>query len=376
MKIAIACHPTFGGSGVVASELGMELAKRDHDVHFVSYQPPFRVDQHHDRVHVHEVEVTSYPLFKYPPYALALATKLMEVVRANDVHLLHAHYAIPHSISALLARQMCRDCNLRVITTLHGTDITLVGADHSFYEVTRYGIEESDAVTAVSDDLAAETRREFGIEKPIHVVPNFIDPDVYSPTRRNEALRQSYVTGDEALMIHVSNFRPVKRPIDVVRIFSLVAKDVPARLLMVGTGPELAAAKEEAARLEVCDRVIFAGAVVGVAELLASSDLLLLPSDSESFGLAALEAMACGTPVVGTCTGGLPEVVEDGASGALEPVGDVQAMAMRAVEILGNQQLLRQMGEAARQRAVTKFPASRVVEQYVQIYEEVLATRD
>lgn len=350
----------------------MELAARGHEVHFVSYQPPFRVDQRHDRVHVHEVEVTSYPLFKYPPYALALATKLMEVVRANDVHILHAHYAIPHSISALLARQMCRDCDLRVITTLHGTDITLVGADHSFFEVTRYGIEESDAVTAVSQDLAGATRRQFEIERSIDVIPNFIDPDVYSPTRRSTELRESYVRDGESLVVHVSNFRPVKRPLDVVRIFASLAQDVPARLLMVGTGPELGAAKEEAARLGVCDRVIFEGAVVGVAELLASSDLLLLPSDSESFGLAALEAMACGIPVIGTKAGGLPEVVEDGVSGALEAVGDVHSMALRAAEILGDPERHRRMSAAARERAITRFPASKVVAAYEGIYQRVL----
>lgn len=372
MKIAIACHPTYGGSGVVASELGMGLARQGHEVHFVSYQVPFRVDRLHERVHVHEVEVTSYPLFKYPPYALALATKLVEVVRAHGVRILHMHYAIPHAISAILARQMCCDCNLRVITTLHGTDITLVGGDHSFYEITRWGIEQSDLVTAVSRDLARETRRQFAVSNHIEVVPNFIDTDLYSPALRRPELRSRFVEPDEDLVIHVSNFRPVKRARDVVDVFRELAKERRARLLMVGTGPDVSAVEEYVDEVGLSSKVTFTGGMVGVGELLACADLFLLPSESESFGLAALEAMACGVPVIGTRAGGLPEVVEDGQTGALFDVGDVSGMAQRAIQILGDPGVRESMRRAARDRAVELFPQERIIGMYEKLYEQLL----
>lgn len=371
MKIAIACHPNYGGSGVVASELGMGLAKNGHEVHFVSYQAPFRVDRWHEGVHVHEVEVTSYPLFKYPPYALALANKLLEVVRENGVKILHVHYAIPHSISAILAQQMCADCGVKVMTTLHGTDITLVGGDRSFFEITRFGIEKSDVVTAVSDDLACETRRQFDVERAIEVVPNFVDTDLYRPEARSDEIREAYAQPDEALLVHVSNFRPVKRTQDVVEVFHRVSRDMPARLLMVGTGPEVAAAEELARSLGIADRISFTGGVVGVSELLACADLFLLPSEAESFGLAALEAMSCGVPVIGTEAGGLPEVVESGVSGHLFPVGDVDAMSRMALDILQDSELHRRFREGARRRAVEVFPRDRVVALYQDLYRQL-----
>lgn len=372
MKIAIACHPTYGGSGVVASELGMALAERGHEVHFISYQAPFRVNRLHENVQFHEVEVTSYPLFRYPPYALALATKLLEVVRSHGVRVLHVHYAIPHAISAVLTRQMCGDCGIRVITTLHGTDITLVGSDHSFHEITKYGIETSDGVTAVSRYLAEETTRSLGVTRDIRVIPNFIDLDVYSPGRRRPELRRRYANDDERLLVHISNFRPVKRVLDAVRVFHRVAEKMPARMLFVGTGPDCSAAEDEVEKLGLKDRVTFTGAVDGVHELLACSDLMLLPSEVESFGLAALEAMACGVPVVSTRTGGLPEVVEHGVSGYLGDVGDVAGQAGAALEILADGAGYARMAEAARERAEALFPLPDIVCRYEGYYREIL----
>lgn len=376
MKIAIACYPTYGGSGVVASELGMALAQRGHEVHFVSYQVPFRVDQLLDGVYVHEVEVPSYPLFKYPSYALALASKLVEVVRNSGVRVLHMHYAIPHAISGILARQMCTDCGIRVLTTLHGTDITLVGSDHSYFEITRWGIEQSDMVTAVSRDLALETRRQFKIETPIEVVPNFIDGGHYSPALRRPSLRSRFAREDEALLVHVSNFRPVKRVLDVVEVFQRVQEAIPARLLMIGTGPDAALAEERVAALGLTSKVTFAGGMMGVGELLATTDLFLLPSESESFGLAALEAMASGVPVIGSRAGGLPEVVEHGQSGSLHAVGDVDGMARSAIEILSDSSRHEAMRIAARQRAITEFPLDQIVARYESLYERLLATAE
>ncbi|MGE3164222.1 MAG: N-acetyl-alpha-D-glucosaminyl L-malate synthase BshA [Planctomycetota bacterium] len=376
MKIAIACHPTYGGSGVVASELGMALAQRGHEVHFVSYQVPFRVDRLLDGVHVHEVDVPSYPLFKYPSYALALASKLVEVVRASGVRLLHMHYAIPHAISGILARQMCSDCGVRVLTTLHGTDITLVGSDHSYFEITRWGIEQSDLVTAVSRDLARETRRQFKTTRSIEVVPNFVDTEHYTPALRRPALRARFAAESEALLVHISNFRPVKRVLDVIEVFHRVRERLPARLLMIGTGPDVGIAEERVATLGLSNHVTFAGGMTGVGELLAVTDLFLLPSESESFGLAALEAMASGVPVVGTRAGGLPEVVEHGRSGALHAVGDVEGMAHSAVDILADPARLAGMRRAARERAVGEFPLERVIVEYEQLYERLIASAE
>ena len=368
MKIAIAGHPTYGGSGVVAAELGMALADRGHEIHFVSYQAPFRIDPLHPRVTFHEVEVTSYPLFKYPPYALALATKLLTVVREHGVDRIHAHYAIPHSIAAYLAVEMCRDCGVKAVTTLHGTDITLVGSDPSFYEITKFAIERSAAVTAVSRFLAEASVERFELSREVQVIPNFIDPAEYSPELRNPELRRRFANDDEALLCHISNFREVKRVPDVIETFARVAAERPARLLMIGSGPELQPAQAQACALGVGDKITWLGAIDRVAEPLACADLFLLPSDGESFGLVALEAMASGVPVVATRAGGVPEVIEDGETGRLCAVADVDCMASAALEILGDHAAAERMARAARAVAVDRFSLDRVVGEYERVY--------
>ena len=371
MKIAIAGHPTYGGSGVVAAELGMALADRGHEIHFVSYKAPVRLDPLHPRVTFHEVDVTSYPLFKYPPYALALSTKLLTVVREHGLDRIHAHYAIPHSIAAYLAQEMCRDCGVKTVTTLHGTDITLVGSDPSFYDITKYAIEQSDAVTAVSRFLAGASRETFELERSVEVIPNFIDPAAYSPEFRDLELRRRFAEDDEQLLCHISNFRPVKRIPDVIETFARVATEAPSRLLMIGSGPELKPAQAQACSLGISDKITWLGAIDRVAEPLACADLLLLPSDGESFGLAALEAMACGVPCIATTAGGVGEVVDTGETGSLHPVGDVAGMATASLEILLTSGRREAMGAAARQVAITRFSRERVVSQYEELYESL-----
>ncbi len=372
MKIAIAGHPTYGGSGVVAAELGMALADRGHDVHFVSYQAPFRVNPLHPRVTFHEVEVTSYPLFKYPPYALALSNKLLSVIRDHGLDLIHAHYAIPHSIAARLAQEMCRGCEVKTLTTLHGTDITLVGSDPSFFEITKFAIEQSDGVTAVSEFLAEASSERFELSKRVEVIPNFIDPVEYSPAHRDPDLRRCFADPDQTLLCHVSNFRPVKRVPDVIHTFAEISKKRPARLLMIGSGPEVTSAQALASSLGLADQITWLGAIDRVAEPLACADLFLLPSDSESFGLAALEAMASGVPCVATASGGIPEVVVDGESGILREVGDFQGMADAVLQLLETPGQLEKLGETARQMAIERFSLERIVRQYEAIYERLI----
>ncbi|MGE4620071.1 MAG: N-acetyl-alpha-D-glucosaminyl L-malate synthase BshA [Planctomycetota bacterium] len=373
MKIALACHPTHGGSGVVAAELGMRLAARGHEIHFVSYERPFRLDPLSVGVHFHEVQVSSYPLFRYPPYALALANELLQVVEREGVEIIHAHYAIPHSLAAVLARSMQRDGNVKVVTTLHGTDITLVGADPSYAGITRWAIEESDRVTVVSDWLGEATRQELSPCQDLYTIPNAVDPEVFSPDRANADLRARFSSPGELLVVHVSNFRPVKRVTDVVAAFAQGAKDIPARLLMIGHGPDLGHSQEEARRLGVEDRISWLGPIDDTAALLASSDLFLLPSESESFGLAALEAMASGLPVVSTLSGGIPTVVQSGESGLLAPVGDVDQLAEHLRTLLQDQPLRQRFSATARQLAVDQFGWDRVIESYEKNYEELLA---
>ncbi|MGA1488369.1 MAG: N-acetyl-alpha-D-glucosaminyl L-malate synthase BshA [Planctomycetota bacterium] len=371
MRIAIAGHPTYGGSGGVAAELGMALADRGHEVHFVSYRAPFRVDLLHPRVHFHEVEVTSYPLFKYPPYALALATKLSTVVREHGVERIHAHYAIPHAIAAHLAVEMCSDHEVFSVTTLHGTDITLVGSDPSFYEISKFGMERSAAVTAVSEFLAEASVQRFSLEREVEVIPNFIDPAQYHPGKRTLELRRRFASDEESLLCHISNFRPVKRIPDVVETFARVAAERPARLLMIGSGPEVGPAQERASELGVGDRVLWLGAVDQVAEPLACADLFLLPSDGESFGLVALEAMASGVPVLASRSGGVPELIDDGETGSLCPVGDVDCMAESALRILGDREHAERLSRAGRAAAVERFSLERIVERYERLYERI-----
>lgn len=373
MKISLACHPTHGGSGVVAAELGMRLAARGHEVHFVSYERPFRLDPLAKGVHFHKVQVTSYPLFRYPPYALALANELLRVVEREGVEIIHAHYAIPHSLAAVLARDMHVEGSVKVVTTLHGTDITLVGSDASYAGITRWAIEQSDRVTTVSDWLGQATRDELAPNVELETIPNAIDSAAFSPDHFDPSLRSRFAGTDELLVAHVSNFRPVKRVKDVVAAFAKGAEGIPARLLMIGQGPDLPIAQEEAKRLSVADRISWLGQIDDTAALLASSDLFLLPSESESFGLAALEGMASGLPVVSTSSGGIPSVVSSGECGFLAPVGDVDQLAETLRTLLTNEPLRKQFAKTARQLAVEKFGWERVVSDYENCYEELLS---
>ena len=370
MKIGITCYPTYGGSGVVATELGKELASRGHDVHFISYALPIRLtmDEH---IYFHEVEVLTYPLFEYPPYDLVLATKMVEVMTRYDLDILHVHYAIPHSIRAYLAKMMLKDRKIPFVTTLHGTDITLVGNDRSYLPITRFGIERSDAVTAVSEYLKQRTIDEFQISRDIDVIPNFVDCDIYDRADDPE-LRRRFAAPDEGLLIHISNFRPVKRVEDVIGIFSAVRRKCRAKLLMVGDGPERPKAEWLANTQGVAEDVLFLGKQNDMAKLLSISDILLLPSELESFGLVALEAMACEVPVVATRVGGLPGVVRDTTDGFLCPLGDVPAMAEACLRILENPALRASMGQTARAHARQEFCASKIVLKYEDLYHRTI----
>ena len=375
MKIGITCYPTYGGSGVVATELGIELAALGHQVHFITYSQPFRLTGREKGIFYHEVPVSNYPLFEYPPYDLALATRMSEVAEYYELDLLHVHYAIPHSVSALLARQMlaARGRKLPFVTTLHGTDITLVGLDRSYLPITRFAIEESDGVTSISQYLKDKTLAEFQIKNPIAVIPNFVNCDVYKPLDDREAARAKYAAAGEKILIHLSNFRPVKRVTDVVKVFAKIVESRPARLLLVGDGPDRSSAEWLAHNLDIQDRVAFLGKQESVNELLPVADLMLMPSELESFGLAALEAMACRVPTIGTRVGGVPELIDDGVTGRLFPVGDTDAMAGAAVELLSDAEKLDEMGRAGRASAQARYCSSRIIPLYEKYYEEVLA---
>ncbi|MFY9550716.1 MAG: N-acetyl-alpha-D-glucosaminyl L-malate synthase BshA [Thermoanaerobaculia bacterium] len=373
MKIGITCYPTYGGSGVIATELGIALAERGDEIHFISYALPSRLELPRPRVHFHEVVAPSYPLFVSPPYTLALATKMAEVASRAHLDLLHVHYALPHAISAILAREMSTDngVRLKVVTTLHGTDITIVGQDRSYLPITRWGIDQSDAVTAVSRHLKDVTVREFGVKRPIEVIPNFVDTTRYRPDGASP-FAKGLASNGEKLVVHVSNFRPVKRIRDVLAVFDRIRRALPARLLLIGDGPDRSLAERLARDGGFEDRTVFLGNVAAVETILPATQLMLLPSDAESFGLAALEAMACGVPVVGTAAGGLPEVVEDGVHGALKPVGDVEGMAQAAIAILQEAALWRRISQACRERAERDFPRDAIVERYRALYEKTL----
>ena len=373
MKIGITGYPTYGGSGVVATELGLALAQRGHEVHFVTYAQPFRLVGLHERVFYHEVEMEDYPLFEHPPYTLALAVALHDAARREKLDVLHMHYAIPHAASAYLAKQMLAvERDIKIVTTLHGTDITLVGLHPSFNAITRFSILQSDGLSAVSQYLKDETVRSFSVPaNRIDVIPNFIDTAVWRRDRE-PCHRSKLAPKGQKIITHVSNFRPVKRVLDVVEVFAKIRRRIPARLILVGDGPERPRALAHAADLGLNDDVLFLGRHGSVEELLACTDLFLLPSESESFGLAALEAMACGAPVVASNAGGLPEVIEDGVSGFLLPVGETDAMAEAGLRILSDDEARKAMSAAARKIAVDKFSKEAIVPLYEALYERVL----
>lgn len=370
LKIGITCYPTLGGSGVVATELGKLLAEKGHEIHFITHSVPFRLGKFQRNIYYHEVEVNNYYVFRYPPYDLSLASKMAQVARMQKLDLLHVHYAVPHAICAWLAKQMLGG-GIKTVTTLHGTDITVLAQDESLRDLIRLAIHQSDAVTAVSRDLIRETRERLDIETPIDLTYNFVDKRVYYP-RECRALRAEYAAPGEKVLMHISNFRPVKRVGDVVDIFALVNAKIPSRLLLVGEGPELSKVQWQVESLGLSDRVTFLGKQDDVAQVISVADLLLLPSEKESFGLVALEAMACGVPTIGSMAGGIPELVAHGTTGFLAPVGDTERMAEYAVRLLEDGRLYARFREACLERARTTFCNDRITAEYERIYYRVL----
>src|SRR5213080_5254745 len=371
MKIGITCYPTYGGSGVVATELGKELAVRGHDVHFISYALPIRLTMT-DHVYFHEVEVLSYPLFEYPPYDLVLATKMAEVMSRFDLDILHVHYAIPHSISAYLAKMMLGNHLVPFVTTLHGTDITLVGSNRSYLPITRFSIAQSDGVTGISRYLLNQTIKEFDIKRPIEVIPNFVNCELYNRTA-DKGFAAQWAPNGEPILMHLSNFRPVKRLTDAVEIFAIVRAKMPTKLVLIGDGPDRGAAEYIVRKRYLQKDVFFLGKQDAVYEKLAAADLFLLPSQLESFGLAALEAMACEVPVIATNVGGVPEVVQHGVDGYLVQPGDVKEAARYAIEILSRADRGREMGKTARVNAKKNFCANDVIPAYENYYKRILS---
>ena len=366
MRIGITCYPTYGGSGIVATELGLELAQRGHEVHFISYANPIRLDPDTPGIHYHEVEVSTYPLFQYPPYSLALASRMAEVAERHKLDLLHVHYAIPHSISALLAQQMVTERCLPFITTLHGTDITLVGADRSYFRITKFSIEQSDGITTISEYMRQRTVDFFGVRNPIEVIHNFVNCDLYRPDEEARAHGRKRI-------LHISNFRPVKRVLDCVRALARVRKEVDAELIMAGDGPDRGPAEQLTRELGLEEHVRFLGKQDHMQRLIPHMHALHLPSETEAFGLAALEAMACAVPPVATLTGGLPDLITQGVDGFMEPVGDIEAQASRLVDLLTNEKLHAQMATAARTTAKHRFRTDLIIPRYESYYELVCA---
>jgi len=373
MRIGISCYPSFGGSGIVATELAMALAAGGDEVHIVSYAAPARLSLARPNLYFHQVVVPDYPLFEFPPYSMALASKMAEVARFQELELMHVHYAVPNAACAIVARQILAPRPLPVVTTLHGTDVTLVGNDPSYLETTRWAVNESDRVTAVSRWLAEATREQLCLEdRPIEVIPNFVDPTRFERVRSSAGARRWAKPG-EKILIHVSNFRPVKRVMDVLEVFLRLRKAMPARLLLVGDGPDRAKLESRCRAEGCCDAVTFLGHLQSVEEVLVGADLFVLPSENESFGLASLEAQACEVPVVAYRVAGVPEVVEDGVTGALFDLGDVDGMAAGALALLGDPERHRRMAKQARERAVAKFAEVDVVRRYRELYERTLA---
>ncbi len=372
MKIGISCYPTYGGSGIVATELAMALADGGDEVHVISYALPSRLSLNSSRIFFHQVVTPTYPLFaEYPPYSLALSTKMVEVARHQQLDLMHVHYAIPNAVSAVMARQIVAPHPLAVVTTLHGTDVTLVGNDPAYLETTRWGIVQSDAVTAVSESLRRTTMQQLGIQNRIDVVPNFIDPARYEQAKDLPGARRWAKPGERTL-VHISNFRPLKRVIDVVDVFLRLRAHVPCRLLMVGDGPERGRVEQHCRDTDACNSITFIGSLPLIEEVLVGADLFILPSETESFGLAALEALSCKVPVIATTVGGLPEVVIHGESGFLHEVGDVEGMAASALKLLTDEPMRQAFGEAGRRRSVEVYGQEPIVARYRSIYERVV----
>lgn len=374
MNIGITCHPSAGGSGIMATELGISLAQRGHIVHFVTSEAPFRLKGFHQNIYCHTVDSVSYPLFRTPPYSLALASKICEVAEEHNIEVWHAHYAIPNAAAAIFAREMLPpEKRFGLVTTLHGTDITLVGSDPSFYRITKFAMERSCAVTAVSRWLSEETEREFQLSKPVHTIYNFLDETKFNDLSksRNDAKRCQFAEGDEKIVMHISNFRPVKRVTDVVRVFKRILEHVNARLIMVGDGPERMAAVGVAKQLGISDRIKYLGNYEDIEDILPCADLVFQPSEHESFGLVPLEAMACGVPVLATASGGICEVVEHGVTGYLAEVGDIEGMAAFAIDVLTDPVKAEAMGRAGHLRATTRFRRDEVIAQFERIYEMV-----
>jgi L-malate glycosyltransferase len=369
MKIGITCYPTYGGSGVVATELGKALAERGHQVHFISYALPTRLDGFLGNIIYHEVEMSSYPLFEFPLYTPALASKMVEVAKYEKLDILHVHYAVPHAISAFLAKKIIGD-KLKIITTLHGTDITLVGLEPSFLHIMKFIIEQSDGVTAVSRFLKDKTITNFQIEKEIEVIYNFINAEKYS-RKENPDLKISIAPNDEKTIIHTSNFRAVKRVPDVIKIFNEIHKKIKSKLILVGDGPDRSACEMLCRELNICSDVKFLGKQSDIIPLLSISDLFLMPSQSESFGLSALEAMACKVPVISSSVGGLPELQVHGETGYIAEIGDIDRMARYSIELLTNESKHRIFAESARKRAMTLFGEDKIVDQYENYYQKI-----
>lgn len=371
MKIGIVLYPTFGGSGIVATELGRALAKRGHQVHFISYATPMRLDSFLDNIYYHEVEIPHYPLFEFHLYTLALAGKIIDVVKYEKLDILHVHYAIPHAISGILSKNILDQSNIKIVTTLHGTDITLVGLEPAFLPIIKYSLEQSDGITAVSSYLKEKTNQNFYPGREIKVIPNFIDTNEYH-RRKCSHIRKNLAPNEEKILIHISNFRSVKRVPDTIHILNEVSKQIPTKLVLIGDGPERTEAERLTRELGLNEDVKFLGKQSGIIELLSCADLFLLPSQSESFGLSALEAMSCGVPVIASNIGGIPEVVAHGETGYVAEFGDVNRMARYAIELLSNQKKWDHFSQNSVERAKRKFESEIIIPQYEAMYNEVL----
>ncbi|MEC0283442.1 N-acetyl-alpha-D-glucosaminyl L-malate synthase BshA [Terribacillus saccharophilus] len=371
LKIGITCYPTLGGSGVIATELGKKLAKKGHDIHFITSSVPFRLDMLLPNVFFHEVEMSHYPVFQYPPYDLVLANKMAEVIDEEQLDILHVHYAVPHAICAILAKAIAKR-DVKIVTTLHGTDITVLGIDNGLRKMIIHAIEESDVVTAVSQSLVDQTREMLDVASPIDVVYNFVDEEVYQPTDVRDIREQFGIKEDEKVLVHISNFRKVKRVQDVVQVFSYVQEKLPAKLMLIGDGPEYSDILRDVQQRGLEDKVLFLGKQNNVAALLNMADIMLLPSEKESFGLVLLEAMACGVPCIGTDVGGIPEVIQHGKNGFISQLGDVEQMGAFALDLLTDEKLWQRFSEASIRYAEKNFHSDQIVAQYEAIYEEVL----